>query len=111
MTHLNKDIENRSWRCYLEVGDLLAIHSGQKVDKEALRFIEQVSGQNLQGEEKAWETGIIAIATFGGNVSRSESPWFVGPYGWLLKDVVPIETIAAKGMQRLWTLLILKRLN
>lgn len=34
-----------------------------------------------------------------------ESPWFVGPYGWVLTDVVTLTTpVPCKGAQGLWAL-------
>jgi hypothetical protein len=46
---------------------------------------------------------IIAIATFKGNVYKSDSPWFQGPIGWELGEVVAIDPVPCTGRQGLWT--------
>lgn len=35
---------------------------------------------------------------------RVRSPWFVGPYGWVLRAVVAIDPVPCKGRQGLWRL-------
>ncbi len=31
-----------------------------------------------------------------------ESPWMRGPWGWVLDQVIAIEGVPARGMQKLW---------
>lgn len=99
-----KDIENRSWQPYpstLKPGDLLAIHNGQKWDKEGARFIWELLGIEVKAEDDP-AGAIIAVVRFDGCVESSPSPWFVGHYGWLLSQRVPIPAIACKSQQGLW---------
>jgi hypothetical protein len=47
--------------------------------------------------------GICAVATFGGTVRESDSPWFCGPVGWVMTDVLVLpEAVPCKGAQGLW---------
>jgi hypothetical protein len=77
IAHLDKDYENRTWRCPLNPGDYLAIHNGLKWDKEGADFIKSLNSSELISNP-APETDpaghIIAIARFDGNVTDSNSP-------------------------------------
>lgn len=102
---LGKDIENRSWRCPLQPGTLIAIHSGKTWDKDAADFIRSMGADRPLIEPPTPETdplGIIAIARFDGNLTESESPWFFGPVGWQLSEVVAIAPVPCRGRQGLW---------
>jgi hypothetical protein len=102
IAHLGKDIENRSWACPLPPSRLIAIHAGRKYDRQAADWIRQSLGLDCPIEE-AHPGGIVAIARFVGNVTASDSPWFVGPIGWQLADVVAIDPVPCSGQQGLWT--------
>jgi hypothetical protein len=39
-----------------------------------------------------------------GEISVGQAPWFSGPFGWLLTDVVAIEPVPCLGAQGLWLL-------
>ncbi len=109
IARLDKRVENRSWACWLNPGDYIAIHNGQKWDRNGARFIREMNVSELMNptEETNPAGFIIAVARFDGNIKDEDpgrSPWFFGPYGWLLSDVVEIEPVAAKGHQRLWDL-------
>lgn len=101
-----KNIENRTWRCWLQPGDFIAIHNGAKFDATAVKDIQQITGI-YDGSMNPVEDpagAIIAIAKFQGNITESNSPWFCGPIGWELSDVIPIEPVYCKGAQGLWTI-------
>jgi hypothetical protein len=83
------------------VGSLIAIHAGRKFDPDAVDWIKKHTGLVCPPDE-AQPTGIVAIARFMGNVSSSDSPWFIGPIAWKLTDVLPIDPIPCPGRQRLW---------
>lgn len=103
---LNKDIENRTWRCYLNEGDLLAIHNGKKWDADGADFVNAINKSELIPNptlENDPASAIIAIARFGGNVLESSSLWFFGPVGWSLIDAIAIEPVTCSGQQGLWT--------
>jgi len=55
------------------------------------------------------KSAIVAVATYGGAVPESTSPWFCGPWGWKLlgeRDDQPLivlaEPVRCRGMQGLW---------
>jgi len=103
IAHLGKRVENRTWPCPLAPGSLLAIHAGRKYDKQAADWIRQNFGFDCPPDGAEHPTGIVAIARFCGNVTASEYPWFVGPIGWQLADVVVIPPVPCSGQQGLWS--------
>jgi hypothetical protein len=106
ISHLDKRVENRTWNCPLPIGTFIAIHNGQKWDKEGELFIRRQNASELfdhPSEENCPAGAIVAVAQFDGNVTESDSPWFCGPVGWQLKNVVAINPImGVKGQQGLW---------
>jgi hypothetical protein len=107
--HLGKPLENRGWRCPLPKGSFLAIHAGKKFDKAAVAWIKNKLGLVLPPDGDEHPTGIVSVVRFMGNVTESDSPWFTGPYGWQLGDVVTFPAIPAKGQQGLWKGMRLRR--
>jgi hypothetical protein len=69
------------WAQYLEAKGL-SIHTGRRADYP--------------------RGGIVGIATIADVVTTSDDPWFVGKYGWVLKDVQPLPFIPLKGSLRLF---------
>lgn len=100
VAHLDKRIENRGWPCPLPVGSLIAIHAGRRFDFESA---EKIRARGYEcPEHEQHPMGIVAMARFMGNVSSSNSHWFIGPIGWELSDVVAIPPVPCKGKQGLW---------
>ena len=104
---LDKDVENRNWKCPLPTCSLLAIHSGKRWNQQGADFIEKInpSSQALMPlpPKEDHPTGIIAIAQFDGNVEKSDSQWFCGTIGWKLSNVLSFsDPIPCNGQQRLW---------
>ena len=78
-----KDIENRSWNTSYR-GPLL-IHAGKAIDRAALASVRLRFPQIVL--PLFFETGgIVGSATLADVVTHSASPWFVGPYGFVLED-------------------------
>ena len=115
---LNKTIENRRWRPPLAaVGQPLLIHGGivPRHPSERLAALEtarelvavhrpDMDIDDLEGRVFAC-TGIVAAARLEKCVVSSASPWFHGPFGWVLGDVTPFaEPIPCLGKQGLWEL-------
>lgn len=44
---------------------------------------------------------VVAVARLVSCTERSSSPWFEGPYGWLVEDVLPVSPFPALGVSRL----------
>jgi hypothetical protein len=99
-----KRIENRTWRPppHREP-ELLAIHAGTTFDEEAAQGIEEDFGVRIP--RPCVQKAVVAVARYGGVVTRSSDPWFVGPFGWVLEDVVKLDIpIGCRGAQGLWDL-------
>ena len=127
---LGKTVENRTWEPPRHlIGQYIAIHGGAvpkgeaRVECEAeaeyiLTEILTMEGMALLSEArqnwlyhqahtisvKDWIIpGIVAVAKLEVAVTKSDSPWFFGPYGWVLSDVTPLETpIPHRGAQGFW---------
>ena len=101
-----KDIENRNGLKNF-TGDFL-IHTGRKFDKKGFKWILQnrerlglkLGELPLLIDESCIKYrvgGIIGHATITGFVEKSDSPWFVGKYGLLIKDAKPLPFTPCKG--------------
>ena len=103
-----KDIENRTWQTKF-TGKIL-VHAGQtmtRADYEAAvifcsglelsAFSEKFVSLPDYDELKRECGGIVGSVEITGCVSRSNSPWFCGPYGFTLKNPVPAQFVKMKG--------------
>ena len=129
VARLEKRVENRSWKPPKDlIGQRIAIHGGAVPKGDALsecivdiqsiasKILTQEFYSTLSSPTRTWlarhnprtvrewiTPGIVATATLADVVTSSDSPWFFGPYGWVLKDVEPLETpVPHKGAQGLW---------
>lgn len=110
---LGKRVENRRWtpaRSQLREGDWFAIHGGKIPEGRAVdEFLEDVDwilarfDIPLPSARWKFRPGITALARYGGFVTASDDPWFCGPYGWLLSDVLILPSaFQCRGAQGLW---------
>lgn len=115
-TDLGKRIENRPWAPSpdrLAVGGTFALHGGktptpavQEVRRndfvhELLRCPSEVYVYYLDHFREI--QGIFALAQFGGIVTQSKSPWFVGPKGWVIPKLLVLrKPVPCPGKQGLW---------
>lgn len=93
-----KDIENRSWSTKFR-GEFL-IHAGKKFDKESYEYIKETHPEIKMPEIeylKLETGGIIGMAEIRDCVSKSNSKWFCGEYGFVIKNAHPINFIPYKG--------------
>lgn len=99
-----KDVENRTWPTNFR-GPVL-IHAGKtmtKAEYEAcvlfIAPIERVGNWRLPAFDvlKAQCGGIVGQARITGCVTESNSPWFVGEYGFTLCEALPLEFEPCKG--------------
>jgi hypothetical protein len=97
----HKDIENRDWRCHRR-GRIL-VHAGKKVDRDAMEDLladrHPVTGEPLRLDlPGAFDAGgIVGEAEIAGCVGHSDSPWFVGRFGILMKEARPLPFQPCKG--------------
>jgi hypothetical protein len=107
--HHGKDIENRTWLTRFR--GRIAIHASKYVKSqdidEAQDVLDQVDPQwNLTRMVNSGEivTGaIIGTVEIVDCVQKSESPWFFGPFGWVLREPrILAKPIPCKGSLGLW---------
>lgn len=98
----HKDIENRgtSFALTREVRHI-AIHASQGMTREeyeeAAGFMAQSCGVACPRPDDLIRGAIIGTATVAGVVDHSESRWFFGDRGLLIRDARPIEPIPCSG--------------
>ena len=99
----HKDTENRDWPTRFR--GVVAIHAGKRVDIPSA--IEVQSGIHpVTGASAGWDHsiesgkgtgGIVGVAEIVDCVTASTSEWFVGRYGFVLRDARPVSFIPVKG--------------
>lgn len=107
-----KDIENRNWPTKLR--GRIAIHSSARIDPGDLwdahclldhPLLEHLARAGVrQFHGPGFQPGhILGTVEIVDCVTASESPWFFGPYGFVLRDPVLFkEPIPAKGKLGFW---------
>jgi hypothetical protein len=96
-----KDIENRVWQTSYR-GPLL-IHAGKQIDPDYEAYAEEIFRKRriqLPPKEKIPTGGLIAIVQLVDCVTHSNSSWFGGPYGFVLRSAKLIPFIPYRGQQR-----------
>ena len=98
--HAGKDIENRTWGDPRRRGRI-AIHASKGMTVEeylyGTEFIERVCRRASAPRCGLALGGIIGSVELVDIVTASDSPWFEGPYGFVLRDPQPSEFIPARG--------------
>lgn len=112
MFHLGKDIENRDWPTNFR--GRVAIHASARIIQheyeDACRFIHELSSKHLirpgvvLPKSSEYDLGaIIGTVEIVDCVTASSSRWFVGEYGFVLRDPVRLKTpIPIKGKLSFW---------
>jgi hypothetical protein len=100
-----KDIENRRWKTGFR--GRVYVHAGRNFEHSALSFrllrepgiLNQQTLSIVNDLVKSWkESAIIGEVDIVDCVSRSDSPWFIGPYGFVLMNPVLYDNpIPCKG--------------
>ena len=102
-----KDIENRSWPT--KQRGLICIHADKGMTNrewyDAAFFMFRSFGivppgtnaNSHANSEMLDRVGIIGTAEILDCVEASESPWFQGRYGFVLRNVQPVDFIPVKG--------------
>jgi hypothetical protein len=98
-----KDIENRSWQAVnhgLRKRGRVAIHASKGMTKEeyedASEFIADI-GFLVPPARELLRGGIIGSVEVVDVVNESESPWFCGPRGLVLRDPKPCVFVPSVG--------------
>lgn len=101
--HAGKDIENRSWQAVnhgLNKKGRVAIHASTGMTREEYEeAAEWMFCRRVYAPPPAelHRGGIIGSVEVIGTVTKSSSPWFLGPRGLVLRDARPCEFIPAIG--------------
>lgn len=97
-----KDLENRTTLKNFR-GDVL-IHASKKYDTNFPLFVSDRAYDLMPNEvhslfvTKKMDTGgIVGVATFTDSVTKSESPWFVGPNAFSIENARPLPFTPCKG--------------
>lgn len=99
----HKDIENRDWTT--KYRGPVAIHAGKKFDRDCAwdlslrRHPVTGAGFNVTDGSPCTDEcgGIVGVAEIVDCIDRSESDWFVGRYGFLIRNARPVPFIPVKG--------------
>lgn len=118
IVHLGKDIENRSWGTKYR-GRFL-IHAGLGDVRKDRRDFLRLACVSIKAAEDWWNRsvgpsggfgdakcgGIIGVAEIidcvhdpenGSVVAAKASPWWIGPYGFILRNVRPVDFKPCRG--------------
>ncbi|SDL08352.1 ASCH domain-containing protein [Mesorhizobium muleiense] len=117
----HKDIENRDWPTKFR--GPVCIHAGKKEDMDCFYSLTDPAGpfhpvtdepfavdtgaREIESTD-GWATysapdwsplrgGIVGVAEIVDCVDASDSPWFVGRYGFIIRNARPVEFIPVKG--------------
>ena len=93
---LGKDIENRGKATGIR-GRVL-IHASKTFDYEGARWIEETFGMKVPKAHNLKKGGIVGTVEIVDCVTKSDSKWFSGPKGYVLKDAKECEFIPYRGM-------------
>ena len=105
--HAGKDIENRDWRCKVRGRVLVHASKGMTFNEYdgALNFMHGVSetypfpkGLTLPRASALTRGALVGSVEIVDCVSASSSPWFMGTFGFVLRDPVAFkQPIPFKG--------------
>mgnify|MGYP001129214565 CR=1 FL=1 len=90
-----KDIENRSWNTKYRGPFLIHASQTQVDQQDGVWWYCKDNGIVLP--EYVYFGGIVGVATLVDVVTDHPSPWFVGPYGYVLEDARPLPWREFKG--------------
>jgi len=97
IVHGHKDVENRTWKTDFR-GKVL-IHAGKQTDWGCVSGTK-IIGHNIPPPDilEAQCGGIVGVATIIDCVfCDSKSPWFTGPYGFILDFAKPLSFMPCRG--------------
>jgi hypothetical protein len=104
--YAGKDIENRSW--WTNIRGRILVHAAKGLTRDeyelCLDFAHQVSRERrfspgivMPNRDELARGGVIGSVEITGVDAASFSPWFVGPYGFVLRDPHPLPFIPLRG--------------
>lgn len=103
--HGGKDIENRTWRTSLRGRILIHASQGMTVDEweDGVHFAQQArAGRGyppvtMPGPKQIVRGGIVGSVEIVDCVTASDSPWYMGSVGFVLRGPRPLPFVPLKG--------------
>jgi hypothetical protein len=101
--HAGKDVENRNWQPRnpgLHFRGTCLIHAGialQPIGDDLRSWVKRVAGVDLPPSDELPRGGIVGRVDVLDVVRASSSPWFDGPYGFVLANAKPLPFRACRG--------------
>lgn len=101
IAHGHKDVENRTWSTKFR-GAVL-IHAGKGMTRDEYEDVEAFLALrpeiNLVLPRPGYleRGGIVGAAEIVDCVARSDSPWFFGPYGFVIRNARPLPFEPMRG--------------
>ncbi len=96
----HKDIENRSWPTSFR-GPVL-IHAGKRLDPD-LEDAQDWPWRDIERPDDFEVGGIVGEAEIVDCVTASASPWFVGRFGFVIRNARPLPFRPCRGMLGFFT--------
>lgn len=96
-----KKIENRTWQTNFR--GVLYIHAGSKMHETSMDQINQKFGLDVKPEQLTF-SAIIARVDLVDIISRSDDPFFEGPYGWVFENTQILKPFPLSGKMGLFDL-------
>ena len=102
-----KDVENRTRRVRFR-GRFL-IHASQVEDFDSWDVFTMQTGIHRHDrrvpecfDERMVPGGIVGVAELVDCVEASDSPWFTGPYGWVVANARRLQFVPCRGLLGFW---------
>jgi hypothetical protein len=99
--HAGKDIENREWRTRFRGRVLIHASKGmtrqEYADVDNMLIEDKFHCDHLPAFDALERGGIIGSVEIVNCVMQSDSPWFFGCYGFVLRDPCPLPFRPYKG--------------
>jgi hypothetical protein len=106
-----KPFENRDWRPEDNYRGPVVVHASKTLGcepgmfGEECRMVAELCGlDGLLPDVTEESGGIVGIVNVTNYVTRSRSPWFVGPVGWVCADAEAWPFMSWRGQRGLWVL-------
>lgn len=97
--HAGKPVENRSWST--NIRGPICIHAAKGMTMaeygETRQFVWSLGINDIPAFDAIRRGGIIGVADLVDVVTRHPSPWFFGPYGFVLANPRAVPFISVKG--------------
>ena len=91
-----KDIENRTWHTYFR-GEFF-IHASKRFDLDGYLHVALTFPDiKLPPSEDLPKGGIVGMGKITGCTMQSRSPWFEGPYGFMVQDAKQLPFVPLRG--------------